>query len=75
LITQHWGVVADVTRDLDKRLWRRSEVGVMYQDDCIRAAVVYQRNETGLLGPTDAVVLHVSLPILGTAGFKRYDDH
>ena len=74
LITKHWGIVADVTRDLDKRLWRRSEVGVMYQDDCIRAEVTYQRNETGLLGPTDAVFMHFDLPILGSAGIRRYDD-
>ena len=75
LIIAHWGVVADVTRDLDKRLWRRSEVGVMYEDDCLRATLTYQRNETGLLGPTDAVFLRMSLPILGSTGFKRYDDH
>jgi LPS-assembly protein len=75
LITRHWGLVVDVTRDLQAHLWRRSEAGVLYQDDCIRAALVYQRNETGLLGPTDAVFLHVNLPILGSAGFKRYDDH
>jgi LPS-assembly protein len=75
LIITHWGVVVDVTRDLDKRLWRRSEIGVMYQDDCLRATLTYQRNETGLLGPTDAVFLRMSLPILGSTGFKRYDDH
>jgi LPS-assembly protein len=74
LITKHWGVVADVTRDLDKRLWRRSEVGIMYQDDCIRAELTYQRNETGLLGPTDAVFMHFDLPILGASTIRRYDD-
>jgi LPS-assembly protein len=74
LVTHHWGFVVDVTRDLDQHLWRRSEIGILYQDDCTRAELVYQRNETGLLGPTDSVFLRLSLATLGNASYKRYDD-
>lgn len=74
LVTKNWGVVFDATRDLQKRLWRRSELGIMFQDDCTRIEVVYQRNETGILGPSDAVFLRLNLATLGDAGYKRYDD-
>lgn len=80
LITRHWGAVFDVTRDLESRpnakygLWRRSEVGVLYQDDCLRMEVVYHRNESGLLRRTDAVFLRLSLATLGDTGYRRYDN-
>lgn len=74
-LTKNWGVVFDGTRDLEKNLWRRSEIGVVFQDDCTRIEVVYQRNETAVLGPTDAVFLRLNLATLGDAGYRRrYDD-
>jgi LPS-assembly protein len=74
LFTHNWGVVFDGTRDLEQRLWRRAEIGILYQDDCTRVELVYQRNETSVLGPTDAVFLRLNLATLGDAGYKRYDD-
>ena len=74
LVTRHWGLAFDVTRDMEKRLWRRSEIGILYQDDCLRAEVTYQRNETSLLGRTDAVFLRLDLATLGDTGYRRYDD-
>lgn len=74
LFTRHLGIVFDATRDLRKNLWRRSEAGLLYQDDCTRVELVYQRNETGLLGPSDAVFLRLFLATMGDTGYRRYDD-
>jgi LPS-assembly protein len=74
MFTRRWGIIFDVTRDLDKGLWRRSQAGLLYQDDCIRAELTYQRNETGLLGPSDAVFLRLFLATMGDTGYRRYDD-
>jgi LPS-assembly protein len=75
LVTKNWGVVFDATRDINNNKWRRSEVGVLYRDECTRAELVYQRNETSVLGkPTDAVYLRLTLATLGNAGYKNYAD-
>ena len=74
MVTRHWGAVFNVTRDIEKRLWRYSEGGIVYQDDCSRFEVVYRRNESGLLRRTDAVYLRLSLATLGDTGYRRYDD-
>jgi LPS-assembly protein len=74
LILENFGIVFDGTRDLQKDLWRRSEIGILYQDDCTRVELVYQRNETAVLGRTDAVFLRLNLATLGDAGYRRYDD-
>lgn len=75
-----WGVSFDVSRDLERNLWRRSELGLLYQDDCLKVALVYQRNETAVLAtgatvrPTDAVFLRLSLATLGGSGYAGYND-
>jgi LPS-assembly protein len=75
LFTHHWGVVFDATRDVRENIWRRAEAGILYQDDCIRTEVVYQRNETNPLGPTSTVLLRLSFAIAGDGNFKdSYDD-
>jgi LPS-assembly protein len=75
LLTHHWGIVFDATRDVRENIWRRAEAGILYQDDCIRTEVVYQRNETNPLGPTSTVLLRLSFAIAGDGNFKdSYDD-
>lgn len=47
--TKNWGVSAQVSRDLLRDRWLRSETSVIYKDDCARFELVYQRDETALL--------------------------
>ncbi|BBF82365.1 LPS assembly protein LptD [Asticcacaulis excentricus] len=47
--TTNWGVSAQVSRDLMRERWLRSEASVIYKDDCARFELVYQRDETALL--------------------------
>lgn len=47
--TTNWGVSAQVSRDLLRERWLRSEASVIYKDDCARFELVYQRDETALL--------------------------
>jgi hypothetical protein len=43
------------------------ENGVVYQDECIRVEVDYERNGTydRELGPSNVVLLRITLPLLG----------
>lgn len=47
--TTTWGVSAQVSRDLLRERWLRSEASIIYKDDCARFELVYQRDETALL--------------------------
>ncbi|MDO1558363.1 LPS assembly protein LptD [Brevundimonas sp. 2R-24] len=69
-----WGLTANVTRDLDENLWRRSEVGFLYEDDCIRVEVVYERNENSILArdrASEGVFLRLTLATFGVSGYER----
>ena len=76
LVTRNWGVTFDATRDLNNNLWRRSEIGLLYLDECTRIELVYERNETELFGfgRSESVLLRLNLATLGDAGYKRYDE-
>jgi LPS-assembly protein len=63
--TDHWGVTNYFI--LDDGTWRRTEVGLVYRDDCLRVEVIYRHDETfnGTLGPSTSVVIRVKLATLG----------
>ena len=68
-----WGVSFRATRDLDDELWRQSEVGLLYQDECLRFQLIYERNET-LFGTTglrssEGVFVRLNLATLGGSGY------
>lgn len=74
MFTHHWGVVFDATRDVRENIWRRAEAGLLYQDECVRTELVYQRNETNPLGPTSTVLLRLTFAIAGDGNFRdNYD--
>lgn len=64
-----WGVSFRAVRDLDEELWRRSEVGLLYQDECLRFELIYQRNEDLLAGrgirSSEGVFIRLNLATLG----------
>ena len=71
--TKHWGVVVYGMRDLQKDIWSRRDVGLVYQDDCTRVEVVYHHEAAFLRlgGPSDSVQLRLTLATLGE---QRYRD-
>jgi len=76
MATRNWGVVFDATRDFNNNLWRRSEIGLLYIDECTRIELVYERNETELggFGRSESILLRLNLATLGDAGYRRYDE-
>jgi LPS-assembly protein len=63
--TKHWGLTNYFI--VDGGAWRRTEVGLVYRDDCIRVEVIYRHDETfnGTLGPSTSVVIRLKLATLG----------
>jgi LPS-assembly protein len=63
--TDHWGVTNYFI--VDDGVWRRTEVGLVYRDDCLRVEVIYRHDETfnASLGPSTSVVIRVKLATLG----------
>jgi LPS-assembly protein len=71
--TQNWGMLAAANWDIENRVWPSQDVGVVYQNDCIRVAMIYQHNGTynRTLTPSNLVLLRVTLPMLSMAGIQR----
>lgn len=77
-ITKHWGVLANLNRDLQTRIWPMAQVGVFYQDECVRLDLLYTHDETysTVIGSSDAVTFRLTLTTLGTSltpGTKAFD--
>ncbi|NEX91319.1 LPS assembly protein LptD [Caulobacter sp. 17J65-9] len=72
-VTERWGAIFDVNYDLKAESIRQSQAGIVYKDDCLRAEVVYERNETISGLPRDAVFFRLNLATLGDAGYRSYD--
>lgn len=73
LFTRRIGATVAGIWDIENDVWRRQELGVFYRDDCLDAAVVWVHEETfnRTLGPSDAVVLRLTLATLGDKGYRR----
>ena len=71
--TRNWGLTLYGVRDIDDGAWRRRDFGIVYRDDCLRLEVVYRRDETfnRTLGPSDSVVVRLTLATLGNSGYRR----
>ena len=75
LVTRNWGFTFRGHYDLKDDNWRRSEIGLLYQDECLRLELVYERNDTrvGALKPSESVFLRLNLATLGNAGYRNDD--
>jgi LPS-assembly protein len=73
--TKHWGVSLVGVRDIELNNWRKSDIGLIYKDDCIRVEVVYQQEDTvvGRLGKSDAVLFNLKIATLGDEGYTDAD--
>jgi len=77
-LTKHWGVFANITRDLETRIFPVAQLGVFYQDECVRLDILYTHDETysSVIGTSDAVTFRLTLATLGAnlgPGSKPYD--
>jgi LPS-assembly protein len=75
-VTKHFSVTTFGQRDMVQDVWRRRDIGVAYQDDCIRIDVIYQQQDRyaqtaqGLrLQPDRTIVFSLSFATLGAAGY------
>lgn len=70
--TKHWGVSARIDRDLVTDTWRRSQLSLIYQDECSEFELIYQRNDTQLSyingKPATTILFRLNFTTLGTSG-------
>jgi LPS-assembly protein len=70
-------VFANVSRDLQTRLNPLAQLGVFYQDDCVRVDILYTHDQTysTVIGTSDAVTFRLTLATLGATlgGAQPYD--
>ncbi|WP_174299601.1 LPS-assembly protein LptD [Caulobacter sp. S45] len=65
--TRHWGVSANVSRDLQQNLFPIAQVGLIYDNECVRVDVLYTRDETygNVIGNSNSITFRISLSTLG----------
>jgi LPS-assembly protein len=73
MISGNWGVTFAGVRDVESDVWRRQEFGGLYRDDCLDIAVLWVHEETynRTLGPSDSVILRLTLATLGDKGYRQ----
>jgi LPS-assembly protein len=71
----NWGVAVNGIADLERDLITRSEVGLLFDDDCFRLEVGWRRDNTRVrpTGPAEGVYLRLNLATFGGSGYDRND--
>jgi LPS-assembly protein len=72
-VAKNWGVSAYGNRDMRQNAWIIRDVGVFYRDDCLRAEVIYRKEDTvvGRLGPRESISFRLTLATLGGPLYGR----
>ncbi|MEQ7155344.1 LPS-assembly protein LptD [Brevundimonas aurifodinae] len=67
----NWGITVAGIADLERDLITRSEVGLLFDDDCFRIEVGYRRDNTRVrpTGPSDGVFFRLNLATFGGSGY------
>lgn len=67
----NWGIAVAGIADLERDLITRSEVGVVFDDDCFRVEIGYRRDNTRVrpTGPSDGVYIRLNLATFGGSGY------
>ena len=65
--TRHWGISANVSRDLQQDVFPSAQLGLIYDNECIRVDVLYTHDETfsNVIGTSNSITFRVSLSSLG----------
>lgn len=75
-VTKHWGFVVYGARDIERDVWSRRDLGLIYRDECTRIELVYHHEDISILsgGAADSVQLRLTLATLGDPGYRDHDD-
>lgn len=67
----NWGVTVAGIADLESSVITRSEVGLLFDDDCFRVEIGYRRDNTQVstTGPSDGVYVRLNLATFGGSGY------
>lgn len=71
----NWGVAVTGIADLERDIITRSEVGLLFDDDCFRFELGYRRDNTRVrpTGPSEGVYVRLNLATFGGTGYGRTD--
>ncbi len=77
-LTPRWAVSLYGSRDLHAGVWRRRDIGMVYDDDCARIELIYQHEDQFTNTPAgrtfranESVVLRLTLATLGGTGYVQ----
>ena len=67
----NWGVAVSGIADLERDIITRSEVGLLFDDDCFRFEIGYRRDNTRVrpTGPSEGVYVRLNLATFGGTGY------
>ena len=71
----NWGVAVNGVSDLERDIVTRSEVGLLFDDDCFRVELGWRRDNTRVrpTGPSEGVYVRLNLATFGGSGYDRSD--
>ncbi|MGO4686405.1 LPS-assembly protein LptD [Brevundimonas sp. 2YAF1] len=71
----NWGVAVNGIADLERDIITRSEVGLLFDDDCFRVELGWRRDNTRVrpTGPSEGVYIRLNLATFGGSGYDRSD--
>lgn len=67
----NWGIAVTGIADLERDLITRSEVGLLFDDDCFRFEIGYRRDNTRVrpTGPSEGIYVRLNLATFGGTGY------
>jgi LPS-assembly protein len=66
-LTRHWGVGANVSRDLVENIFPLEQLDLIYDNECIRLDILYNHNQTfgTAIGTSNSITFRITLSTLG----------
>ncbi len=70
-----WGIVGSGVYDLERDLFVRSEIGLLFDDDCVRFELGFRRDNTRVRpsGASEGAYVRLTLATFGGTGYERGD--
>ncbi|MFC5371173.1 LPS-assembly protein LptD [Brevundimonas faecalis] len=70
-----WGFTVSGVADLQRDVITRSEVGLLFDDDCFRFEIGWRRDNTEVrpTGPSEGIYIRLNLATFGGSGYDRDD--
>ena len=72
-VYRNWGMTVRGIADLERNEITRSEVGVLFDDDCFRFEIGWRRDNTRVrpTGPSEGIFFRLNLATFGGTGYDR----